>query len=95
MTEIHVVCNAKKHEGIHWISDEDYSKAVGQLRLQLNGLFEGFQNNKGNLTVNIVGIETYPLIREIVELAEDFSLRVRGVEKPIDLTRIRGKRHGR
>jgi len=31
-----------KYEGITWIPDEEYEKAVGQFRLQLNGVFEPF-----------------------------------------------------
>ena len=31
--------------GIHWLPEEDYRKAVGQLRLTLNGCFAPFAQN--------------------------------------------------
>ena len=70
-----------------WLSDEEYQKAIGQFRLQLNGVFEPF--NCYGLDVFIPGAMT-----EIIKLTEDFSLRVRGYDKPIDLNRIRKKKKG-
>jgi len=70
---------------LNWLPEDDYQKAVGQLRLQLNGVFQPF--NQYGLEVFIPGA-----IHEVVKLAEDFSLRVRGYDKPIDLERIRKKR---
>jgi len=63
---------------IHWLTDEDYAKAVGQLRLQLNGVFQPFK---------IYGMDVfaYQAIGETVKLAEDFGLRVRGIDKPIQV----------
>ena len=55
---------------------------MGQFRLQLTGVFQPF--NQYGLDIFILGA-----IHEIVKLAEDFSLRVRGQDKPIDLSRIR------
>ena len=71
-------------EGIHWLSDEDYSKAVGQLRLQLNGVFRPF---------DLYGLDVFipGAIDEVIKLCEDFGLRVRGVEQPISLEMIRKK----
>lgn len=71
--------------GIHWLSDEDYKKAVTQLRLQLNGVFSVFR---------MYGLDAYipGAIEEIVMLAEDFGLRVRGVDKAISIEMIRNKR---
>jgi len=74
-----------KHEGIPWLPDEEYRKAVGQLRLQLNGVFEPFQGY--GLKEFIPGA-----VVECVKLAEDFALRVRGVDKPISLERVRTKK---
>ena len=31
------------HNGIHWLSDDDYAKSIGGLRLQMNGVFEPFK----------------------------------------------------
>jgi len=70
---------------VDWIPDEEYQKAIGQLRLQLNGVFQPFQAY--GLNVFIPGA-----IEETIKLAEDFSLRVRGYDKPIDLDRIRRKK---
>ncbi len=74
-----------KYENIPWLSDEEYRKAEGQLRLQLNGVFEPFKMY--GLDILVPGA-----IDETVKLAQDFSLRTRGVDKPIDLQRIRRKR---
>lgn len=67
---------------IHWLSDVDYSKAVGQLRLQLNGVFVPFK---------VYGLDVFVpgAIAEVVKLCEDFGLRVRGVDKMIDLENVR------
>lgn len=64
------------------LSEGDYAKAVGQLTLALNGVMECF--HMYGLSVYVPGA-----IQEIVQLAEDFSLRVRGVDKPINLQYIR------
>ena len=70
---------------INWLSDEDYAKAVGQFRIQLNGVFEPF---------NIYGLDVYipGAIKEVVRLAEDFGLRVRGQDKPISLKMVRNRK---
>ncbi len=69
----------------HWLSDEDYRKAITQLRLQVGGVFEPF---------DMYGLQTFipTAIDEIVKLCEDFGLRVRGVDKPISLEKVRRKR---
>ncbi len=76
-----------KHTGIAYLPEEDYEKAVMQLRLQLNGVFQPFL---------MYGQKDYipGAVGEIVKLAEDFSLRVRGVPKPISLDYIRRGRKG-
>ena len=83
--------NDFKRLGIHYLSPEDYRKAVGQLRLQLNGVFLPFM---------FYGLQDCvpQAIEEVVKLAEDFGLRVRGVDKPIILknpTMRRKENHGR
>ena len=70
---------------IHWLPDNTYEKAEGQLRLQLNDVFNPFQ---------CYGLQ--PLIpgaiEEVVELAIDFSLRTRGKDHPIMLKNRRNPR---
>ena len=70
-----------------WLPPEEYAKAVGQLRLQLASVFKFV--NEGvhyGLKAHVPGA-----IEEIVSLCEDFGLRVRGVDKPIDHDRVRTK----
>lgn len=73
-----------KAKAAHFLSEEEYAKAIGQFRLQLNGVFSPFR---------LYGLQDYipGAIEEVVRLTEDFGLRVRGVDKPIDLDRIRGR----
>jgi len=73
-----------EYSDIHWLSNADYAKAVGQFRLQLNGVLQPF---------NIYGLNVFMpgAIEEIVKLAEDLGLRVRGIDKAISLEIIRGK----
>ena len=71
---------------IHWLEDPDFQKAVGQLKLGLNDVFEPF-NELGH-HIYIPGA-----IEEIVELAIDFSKRCRGEkDQPI---RLKSKRNPR
>lgn len=65
-----------------WISQEEYDKAIGQFGLQLNEVFKPFKMY--GLDVFISGA-----IDEITQLAEDFGLRVRGVDQPIDIGYVR------
>ena len=71
-------------DGVHWLPKEEYDKAVGQLERQLTGVFDPFHN---------YGQDVYILgaIAECVKLAEDFGLRVRGIDKEIALDLIRRK----
>jgi len=64
------------------ISQTDYDKAKGQLRLQLNGVFQAF---------NLYGLHIFinGAIDEIMELAEQFGRRVRGDDIPIKLKKRR------
>ena len=74
----------KKYD-IFWVEEDKYQKAVGQLRMQLNAVFLPFQAY--GLDVFVPGA-----ITEVIKLCEDFSLRVRGVDKPISLDNIRNIR---
>jgi hypothetical protein len=58
------------------LSDADYMKAIGQLRLQLNGVFKPFR---------AYGLQEFipGAIDECVHLAESFGMRVRGKDEPI------------
>lgn len=67
---------------IHWLSDQEYAKAVGQFRLQLNAVFEP-------LRMYGQGVFCDGAVDEVVRLAEDFGLRVRGVDKPISYDRVK------
>lgn len=71
---------------IHWLPDDKYKKAEGQLRLQVGEILSVFDMyGHGDY---IVGA-----IEEIVEVAIDFSKRVRGEEdQPI---RVKNKRNPR
>lgn len=69
-----------------WLDEMEYKKAIGQLRLQMNAVFEPF--DKYGLGIFIPGA-----IEEAMKLTEDFGLRVRGVDKPLDIDRIRNRRN--
>jgi hypothetical protein len=68
----------KKPENIkHWLTDEEYEKTVGQLRIQINGVL-GLHFNKYGQGAYI------PIVSSIiVELAEKFGMRVRGEDIPL------------
>ena len=58
------------------ISQGEYDKAKGQLRLQFNGVLNCFRCH--GLDIYVEGA-----IDECVELAEQFAMRVRGKQIPI------------
>ncbi len=60
------------------ISQEQYAKAIGQFRLQLNGIMNNFRCY--GLQDDVDGA-----MDEIVKLAELFSMRVRGKDIPIEV----------
>ena len=74
--------NNPYNDKIRWLPDTEYQKALTQLRLQLNGVFEPF--DQYGLGVFIPGA-----VQEAVKLCEDFGLRVRGVDKPLSLEQVR------
>jgi reverse gyrase len=72
-----------------WLPDDEYEKAVGQLRQHVNVLLmETF--NKHGYDALVPGTT-----KEIVKLAEDFGLRIRGVDKPISIEYVRRKKKGK
>ena len=60
------------------IPQTEYNKAKGQLRLQLTGVFSPFM---------CYGLNEYVsgAIDECIHLAEQFSMRVRGKDIPIEM----------
>uniref|UniRef100_A0A6M3LFP7 Uncharacterized protein n=1 Tax=viral metagenome TaxID=1070528 RepID=A0A6M3LFP7_9ZZZZ len=70
---------------IYKLPDNEYKKAVGQLRLQLGALLKPLRLYGQDIAVD-------GIIPEIIKLAEDFSLRCRGVDKPISIEYVRRKR---
>jgi len=64
------------------LSDEDYAKAIGQFRLAVGATLQVF--NMYGMGEFIAGVQD-----EIVRLAEDFGLRVRGIDKPISIDYVR------
>ena len=70
-------------ENIPWLSEEDYSKAVMQLRFQIRKSLDMY---------NIYGLQNYTPMTEniLVKLCEDFSLRVRGLDHMISYEDIAG-----
>ncbi len=82
------------NNGIPYLPDEDYRKAVGQLRMQLTAVFD-FLKVDDKLPIRYfhgMGEFIPGAVEEIIKLAEDFSLRVRGVDKPISIEHVRRKR---
>ena len=71
---------------INWLEGEEWDKAVGQLRLQLGEILSVFDIY--GLSVLIPGA-----VEEIIEVAFDFSKRVRGEkDQPIRVKRRRNPR---
>jgi reverse gyrase len=67
------------------LNDEDYTKAVGQFRLAVGAVLAIF--NMYGMDVYIKGAQD-----EIVQLAEDYGQRIRGIDKPISIEYIRRKK---
>ena len=75
----------ERPSNIHWLPDEEYQKLIGGLRLQLNGVFGPFCGKVHyGMDVFVPGA-----INEVVRLCEDFGLRVRGIDHPMNLEMIR------
>ncbi len=60
------------------ISQEEYSKALGQFRLQLNGALK---------PLRCYGLDVYVdgATEEVIHLVEQFAMRVRGRDIPIQM----------
>lgn len=69
---------------VHWLSEESYEKAKGQLRLQLQGVFEPFDMYGQGIYIRMA-------VEEVLKLSEDFGLRIRGIDKAIDIDHVRTK----
>ena len=67
------------------ISQEGYNKALGQFRLQLGGIMNCFRCYGMDLDVD-------GAIPEIVKLAEQFAMRVRGKDVPIMVRNVPRRR---
>lgn len=65
-----------------FLAEPEYQKALGQLRLQLNGILGIF---------DIYGLGVYILgaIDEVIKVCEQFGMRVRGDDRPIDIEIVR------
>jgi len=59
-----------------WLSEEEYSKAKGQLRLQIGGALHPLRMYGQDVYVDTA-------VDIILDMAEDFGLRVRGYPRPI------------
>ncbi|KKN12665.1 hypothetical protein LCGC14_1014150 [marine sediment metagenome] len=62
-----------------WLPDGEYKKAIGQLRMQVQGLLADTYSMHGykELASGVAGV--------IVELTEQFGKRIRGKDTPIQL----------
>jgi hypothetical protein len=67
----------KEVGNIHWLSDDEYAKAVYSLRATVTSLFKPLRR---------YGQDVYcdQAIEHTIKLCEDFGLRVRGVDHPIE-----------
>ncbi len=70
---------------IYWLEELQYKKAMGQMRMQVGVALEP-------LRLYGQGIIVDGAIDEIMKLAEDFGLRVRGKDKPISIDYIRRRK---
>lgn len=70
---------------MNWLTDEQYRKLEGIFKLQLNKVMEPFRMY--GLGDHIPGA-----IDEIVKLTVDFSLVLRGKDKPVSIDYVRRKR---
>ena len=66
----------KEFGSIHWLSAEEYEKALGSVQTSLNDLL---------FPLRKYGQQDYcdEALNQIMELFEDFGLRVRGLDIPI------------
>jgi len=81
-------------EGVNWLPQEEYNKTVGQLRMSAYGIFDFLKVDNKVPVRYMYGTEVFVhgAVQEIVRLAEDFGLRVRGVDKMFSVEAIRHSR---
>jgi len=74
-----------KYKDIPWLPQDEYKKAMWQFGSGVRGVLGVFK---------MYGMDIYidGAIKEIKKLAEDFSLRTRGIDKPISIDYIRRKK---
>jgi len=73
---------AKKSYNYPRVSDESYQKALTQLRLQVSAIMNNFRCY--GLQDDVDGKDGHGgAIDELIKLAEQFSMRVRGKDEPI------------
>lgn len=60
-----------------WLADGDYAKALGQFRMQVAARLRVFDCYG-------LGVYISSVVEAIIELAEDFGMRVRGDDRPIN-----------
>ena len=68
-----------------WAEEQDYNKAKFQLRSAVTDALDVF--DKYGQGVYIKGA-----VEEILKLADDYSLRLRGVDKPLSILYVRRKK---
>ena len=74
------------YPNIHWLEPEDYKKARGQAKLQVTEALSVF--NMHGFGIYIPGATD-----EIMQVMDDFALRLRGIDKPIQVTRKKNARY--
>jgi len=74
-----------RYENIHWVDEDTYNKARFHLRAALLDVMSPF-DELGH-QVFIAGA-----IEEILQAADDYALVLRGVDKPIRVSRKRNSR---
>jgi hypothetical protein len=59
-----------------YLADEEYTKAIGQFRMKVYALLDFFDQYG-------LGIGIDPIAKQIVRMAEEFGMVVRGEDRPI------------
>ena len=75
----------KYYDGIPWLDDESYSKARWQFKAHAREALSVFKQYG-------MGIYIDGAVDELFSLAEDLSLRTRGIDKPLDINYIRRRK---
>ena len=75
----------KPYPNIPWMPDDQYAKARFQFKAHTREALSVFK---------VYGMDVYVegAVDEIFRLAEDFSLRTRGVDKPLNIDYVRRKK---